>query len=159
MASTGAILYIKPRSAVTVAAGRTTGALLYLSVRFLSGLYSTSGVNASANLRNLKSWLPHISVPLVDGNGRMTQQWWNFFNFLANTKVGGPEAPNVPDIVTTVETTQTQAATVAATVTGVVQQASQNAESLAATVQVAQDAGLSGASQIPPVQRTSFLEP
>jgi hypothetical protein len=157
MASTGAILYIKPRSFVTVKANRSTGAVLYSAVRFVSGIYTATDIAASANLANLKSWLPHRSVPVVQKDGTMTDAWYRFFDFLANVKIGGPAASTLPDVASAVVTVQEQAATVAQSAAGLEQQVAQNAESLGATVEVARNNSLTGANSIPYPQRTNQL--
>src|SRR4051794_37790139 len=92
--TTGLVLYINPRANVTVAANHITGVVLYHSVRAVSGLYSVTGVAASADTTNLKSWLPHISVDIVDKNGKCDPQWYRFFHYFANVKMGGPNAPS-----------------------------------------------------------------
>lgn len=159
MATTGAVVYINPRSEVTVAAGRRTGALLHIATRFVSGLYSETGVSPSTDQTNLKAWLPSRHIKVLNVDGTMSDPWYRFFHYLANIKLGGPNSATLPDIETTVTTAQSQAATVAATTAGLTQQVAQNAESLAATVEVAESNALAGATQIPRVQRTSGIQP
>ncbi len=81
-----------------------------------------------------------------------TQSWFQFFDYVVNTLLGGPSAPTLADVTTAVTTASAQSASSAATVTAVSQQVQANAESLAATVQVAVNNSLTGAAQIPPVQ-------
>lgn len=160
MASTGAILYLRPRVAATLAAKRLTGAVVFISPRMASGPWSTAGsITASRNLKSLKTWLPPANVPIGYVNGDPSKPvlidsktWYLFVDYLVNTVLGGPSAPTLADVTTAVTTASVQSASSAATVTAVSQQVQANAESLAATVQVAQNNSLSGASQIPPVQ-------
>lgn len=159
MASTGAVLYIKPRSVAAVKPGRHTGGVIYIAARFLTGLYSEPGITASANLSGLKAWLPPAHVPVVKQDGLMAEQWYRFFNYLANTKLGGPNSSTLPDIATTVVTASERAAVVEVVTAGLTQQTAQNAEALATTVEVVQNNSLTGASAIPPVQRTSGMLP
>jgi hypothetical protein len=142
-----------------VAPGRRSDAVLYTAIRFLSGIYTATEVTASANLVNLKSWLPHRSVPVVQKDGTMTDAWYRFFDFLANVKLGGPAASTLPDVASAVVTVQEQAATVAQSTAGLEQQVAQNAESLGATVEVARNNSLTGATAIPYPQRTNQLAP
>jgi hypothetical protein len=159
MASTGAVVYVRHRISGATAAKRSSGVVVFAPFRSLSGLYTAAAINASANLANLKSWLPHRSVPVVQQDGTMTDAWYRFFDFLANVKIGGPAASTLPDVASAVVTVQEQAATVAQSAAGLEQQVAQNAESLGATVEVAKNNSLTGASSIPTPQRTNQLAP
>jgi hypothetical protein len=158
MASTGAVLYVKPRAFVTVSANHKTSAVLYLSARFLSGIYTATGVTASANLRGRKSWMPHRGERWVDEQGRPTDEFFRFVDYLANTMIGGPSGATLPDVVETVTTTQAQASTVAEVVAGVSQQVVQNAEAGAVLREAAVTAGVATAAALPPFQITSQME-
>jgi hypothetical protein len=158
MASTGAVLHLKPRTFVTVSANRRTGMTLHLSVRFLSGLYSTTGVTASVDPRGRKSWMPHRSDKWMNADGTPTEEFFQFVNYLANTKLGGVSAPTLPDVVTTVTTAQEQASTAAAVATGASQQVTQNAEAGAALREAAIVAGVASAASLPVFQITNQLE-
>lgn len=129
-----------------------TGAVLYLPVRFWANSTSV-GVVPSTNQANLKTWLPPIGVPIADKDGTMNVQWYRFFNYFANVKAGGPEAPTVTDIAASATVAQAQATSTAQTLTAVTQVVVQNAEALSATVEVAQSNALTGATQIPNVRR------
>jgi hypothetical protein len=158
VAITGAVLYLKPRLSVTVSARRRTGVTWYLSPRFLSGLYSTTGVTSSTDLRGRKTWMPHRSDKWVNADGTPTEEFFQFVNFLANTKLGGVSAPTLPDVVTTVTVAQEQATTVSAVVSGVGQQVSQIAGAAAALREAAITAGVATASALPVFQITNQLE-
>jgi hypothetical protein len=158
MASTGAVLYIKPTVYGTNTAARKTSAVLYLSPRMVSGLYSATTVTASADLSNLRPNLPPQRAPMgwvmVQGQRvpvEFDSAFWNFLRFQFETKLGGMNGATLPDVVTTVETTQAQSATTSQTVVAVAQQAQANAESLDVTRQVLRNSTLAGADQIPPV--------
>jgi hypothetical protein len=166
MATTGAVLYIKPRAFVTVSARRRTGASLYISARFLSGLYSTTGVTASTNSRNRKVFPPSVgdAIGYVMLNGQrlpvlMDEQFRRFLvDEIHERRLGGSNGATISDIETTVTTTQEQAATVSAVVTGVSQQVAQNAEAAAVLREAAVTAGVASSTALPPFQLTNQLE-
>jgi hypothetical protein len=136
---------------------RTTNCVLYFPLR-LWAITSSVGIVPSGDTSNLKSILPHSSVPVVASDGTMAPVWYRAISYMANIQLGGPSAPTVPDVVASVTATQTQAASAAATASGLTQQVANNAESLQSVVEVAQDNSLSGADQIPPVQRSNQVE-
>lgn len=159
MASTGAVLYVRPRFTSGVTPGRSSGAVLYVGVRAVSGVYQT-GVVDSANRRMADAWLPSANVPIgwVTVNGVSLpvridiQSWYRFLHTVAEIKLGGFTGNTVPDVVAAVETTQADAVTNAQRVSAVASQALTNAESLDVARQVIINNALTGASQIPPVQ-------
>ena len=155
MPSTAAVLLLKPRVVDTVRANRATKVNLDFSPRVISGLYSSTGIPAGANLKNALAWLPSIRVPLADPSGCMTPEWYRFMNYLCTTVLGGPSGSTVADIATAVVTSSTTAATATQNAVALTQQADANAQSIAAVVQVIQTAALPGASQVPPVQLTN----
>jgi hypothetical protein len=158
MASTGAVLYVKTQTYGTTSSARPTGAALYISPRFVSSLYSATSVTASSDLSNQRPNLPPARSPVgwvtVDGKRLPVEfdaQFWNFLRFQHEVKLGGMNGATLPDVVTTVETTQAQSATTSQTVVAVAQQAQANAESLDVARQVLRNSTLTGADQIPPV--------
>jgi hypothetical protein len=155
MASTGAVLYLRPRLGATVSPGRRTGAALYIPVRLLAGLFTSSGVDASRDTDSLRAFLPNANVPVLQANGTFNTSWYRFFQRFVDVFLGGAGALTIADIITAVTTSQEQAAQLSAIVTAVSQQTQANAESLSAVVEVAQNNSLTGAEQIPPVQRTN----
>jgi hypothetical protein len=155
MATTAAVLRIRPRLPVSVSAGRRTSANFDLSVRLVSGVYSASSIPASTNLSNLRAWLPSIRVPLVDERNCMTTEWYRFIHYVVETVLGGADGSTVSDIATAVVTSSATSATVSQAAVALTQQADANAQALAAAVQVVQTAALPGASQIPIVQLTN----
>lgn len=150
MATTDAVLFIRPQTNISVATGRTSGVVLYIAPRFSSGA-AQSGVPASANETNLKAWLPPPRHPLVDSQGFIDPRWYRFFEYLTEKRLGGASGPSLNDIAATITTVKDQAVSDALTISGLLQQATANAESLSTTVQVIRDNSLPGASQIPPV--------
>lgn len=161
MASTGAVVYLRPRVAATYIPARSTSALTYLTPRVLSGLWTASGVSASADLANLRAWLPPQRTPfawVTVGGQRLpvyidATTWYRFFQFVADVRLGGADGATIPDIVAAVVSSLSQSATTAAVASITAQQTQANAEALAATVQVVQTASLPGSTQIPPVQQ------
>lgn len=168
MASTGAVLYIRPRFSATLKSNRATAAVVFLSPRMVSGPWSTAGeIPASRQLKSLRTWLPPAEIPIGYVNNDRSkpviidaQTWYSFFNYLVNVVLGGPNAPTLADVTTAVTVATEQSAESAAIVSAVSQQVVANAESLAATVEVAQNNALPGANQIPPVQKYGYgVEP
>lgn len=155
MATTTAVLQIRPRAGVVLSANRRTAASFDVGVRFLSGIYSTTHIPASANLKNALAWLPSIRVPLIDSGGLMTPEWYRFMNYLCTTVLGGPTGSTVADIATAVVTNSASAASATQAAASLTQQADANAQAIAAAVQVIQTAALPGATQIPAVQLTN----
>jgi hypothetical protein len=135
-----------------------SGAVFYIPIRMVSGLWSATGITASANLENLQAWLPPRRQPMgwvTIGGTRYPVDWddtlYRFLQFVSEIKLGGIAGPTLPDVVTTVTETQATAAAASASVTELAQQTTTNAEALAATVQVVTVNSLSGANQIPQV--------
>ena len=165
MASTGAVFYVRPRMAGSVVANHTSGAVLYLSPRFVSGLYSTPGVLASTNNRNRKVFPPSVGEVIgyvtVNGQRLPVELSENLRRFLVDEihdrRLGGSNGATITDIETTVTTTQEQAATVSAELTGIAQQVLQNAEAATVLREAAVTAGVASASS-PTFQRYNQLE-
>ncbi len=154
MASTGAVVYLRTYEVGGTSAARSSGAVVYLPHREVSGVYQV-GVGSTAARPNDVAWLPSAQTPIaaLDGRGNyvMTAAWYRFFQHLAEVKFGGRSAPSLPDVITTVETTQAAAVQNGQQVTALTQQSQANAESLAVVRQVAVNNALTGADQIPPV--------
>lgn len=169
MASTGAVLYLRPRIEVALTAAHQTGAVVFIAPpRLVTGPFSSAGeIPASRNLAALKTWLPPSEIPIGYLNNDRTkpviidaQTWYAFLNYFVNTFIGGPSAPTLADVTSAVTTASAQSAASAAQVTVVQQAVAANAESLGAVVEVAQANDLQGASQIPPVVKYGYgLEP
>ena len=121
-----------------------TGAIVYLPLRAVSGLWS-GGVTAADDYTDLKAWLPPARQPIAyEDRGRLlvNPTWYRFFWFLCEVKLGGIDGPTVPDVSAAVDATVATSSTASATANAVAQQASQNAASLAATVDVARNNSL-----------------
>lgn len=113
-----------------------------------------TGITQSAAAANQKLQLPtnqFIGTVEKDGRVRMSQDWFRFFHDLFEQRLGGTQGDSIPDISTTVVSTREQAIAAQNGVSVVSQQVDANAQTLAATVQVAQTNSLAGSSQIPPV--------
>lgn len=155
MASTGAVCYVRPRAVAAGSSGRGTGAIAYLSVRSVSGLWSVPGVQASQDTRGALTWLPSESQPLgfvnKDGSVRINPYWYRFFNTVANVKLGGINGATVPDVASTVTATIETAAAAEAQVAAVTQQVQTNAEAAYVMRNVIKQASLAGSDQIPEV--------
>lgn len=139
----------------------TTSAISYILPRSTGGVWTQTEVQTSSNAVGnlLPSSLQPIGYVMVNGQRLPVQidtlAWHPFLRAVADY-LGNLQGPRLPDVVSSVETTQAQAVQASAQVSAVAQQSQANAEALAATVQVAQNAGLAGASQIPPVVLTNY---
>lgn len=137
--------------------GDFTTSVFYLPLRaYADGMSGT--VDPTTALDNLRSLLPSQRTPLSNPDSTMSSQWYRFFDYMVNQYLGGLTQPTVADIVASVEATQASVNASAEATQLIAQQAQANAESLAAVVQVTQNASIPGASQIPPVS-LSYLEP
>jgi hypothetical protein len=154
MASTGAVFYVRPYGVAAGMVARTTGVVMYLPIRAVSGVYQT-GVGSTQTRPNDVAWLPSAQTPIgraqPDGTVVMDPAWYRAFQHLFEVKLGGRAAPSLPDVVTTVESTQAAAVQNGQQVGALTQQSQANAESLNVVRQVVQNNALVGAAQIPPV--------
>ena len=146
----------------------TTTAILYFAPRDLTGLYAQSGITTSVNAQNLRSWLPRPQVPLgyVYINGQRypvqidEQTWYKFLFTVAEIRLGGITGAVLGDVVKAITNSQAQSSVVSQNLTALTNQASANASSLLATVQVSQQAALGGAVSIPkPVTYVPYKDP
>jgi hypothetical protein len=132
----------------------SSGAVLFLTIRGVSGVYQ-QGVGNGTSRPNDVAWLPSAQTPIgrakPDGTVVMDPAWYRAFQHLFEVKLGGRSAPSLPDVVTTVETTQAAAVQSGQQVGALTQQSQANAESLNVVRQVVQNNALTGAAQIPPV--------
>ena len=154
MASTGAVFYVRPYAVAAGIAARSTGAVMYLPIRAVSGVYQT-GVSSTQSRPNDVAWLPSAQTPIgrakPDGSVVMDPAWYRAFQHMFEVKLGGRSAPSLPDVVTTVENTQAAAVQSGQQVSALTQQGQANAESLNVVRQVVQNNALAGSAQIPPV--------
>lgn len=112
------------------------------------------GINVSSESAKEQLQIPQSMTvgTLPDGTPvTMSPEWFRFWSVMFNQRLGGPQGDSIPDITTTVVSTRTQAIAATNGVAAVSQQVDANAQSLAATVQVAKNNSLAGAAQIPPV--------
>lgn len=134
----------------------STGAVFYIPFRFVSGVYQSGIVSTSSRAT---SWLPAPTTPLgyVNAQGQVIVYpvWRQFLEALSD-RLGGAEGPRVPDVATSVLTTQAAAIQATAQVAAVAQQSQANAEALAATVEVVTNNALVGAEQIPDVVLSNY---
>lgn len=117
-----------------------------------------TGVQQSANAANQKLQLPSsqfIGTVQADGRVMISPDWFRFLHDMFEQRLGGSQGDSIPDISTAVVSTRDQAIAATNGVSSVSQQVNANAQTLAATVQVAQNNSLAGAAQIPPVVYSS----
>jgi len=101
--------------------------------------------------------LPHPRTPLVDSAGRMAPEWWRFFEALYERKLGGSQTVSLQDVQSGLTSQQAVTDTASFNTNALHQQAVANAAALVAAVQVVQNAGLAGASNIPQIQQQANL--
>ena len=137
----------------------SSGAVLFLTIRGVSGVYQ-QGVGNGTSRPNDVAWLPSAQTPIgrakPDGSVVMDPAWYRAFQHLFEIKIGGRFAPSLPDVVTTVESTQAAAVQSEQQVGALTQQSQANAESLNVARQVLQNNALPGAAQIPPVVMSPY---
>lgn len=119
---------------------------------------SSSTVDATQDLENLRSLLPSQRQQVTNPDGTMNAAWYRFFDFFVNVFAGGPSAPTMADVQAAIENALSELQTQQQTTALIAAQSQTNAEALAATVEVVQNNALTGASSIPSVSRT-YLEP
>lgn len=153
MASTGAVVYLRTYGVTGTSAARTTGAVSYLPLRAVSGVFQT-GVGATTRQNDVQ-WLPGAQTPIgrvrPDGLVTIDPVWYRALQHIFEVRLGGRAAPTLPDVITTVETTQAAAVQSGQQVSALTQQSQANAESLSVVRQVVQNNSLTGSDQIPPV--------
>lgn len=135
----------------------TTAAYVYIPVRMLSGVWTQTGVTDDES--NLKTWLPPARQPIAyqqNGQWLCDPTWYRFFQYVAEIKLGGVNAPSIPAVASATTAIAETAASAQTQVSAVIQQGQTNAEALAAARQVLQDNSLAGADQIPPVQLSPY---
>lgn len=128
-----------------------------------AGVFATaSPYRANQNINqqtdvNLKAWLPPQRVRLVGADGLMSWEWYRFFQYVAEKRLGGPTAPSIMDLSSNVIAAKSDAATANANTAALAVQTQTNAEALEVTRQVVVNNNLPGAVQIPPVDRDFTL--
>jgi hypothetical protein len=135
----------------------SSGAVCFLTIRGVSGVYQ-QGVGNGTSRPNDVQWLPNAQNPVgwvMVGGQKLPVQFdpvfYRALQHLFEVKLGGRAAPSLPDVVTTVESTQAAAVQNGQQVGALTQQSQANAESLNVVRQVVQNNALVGAAQIPPV--------
>ena len=153
MASTGSVVYLRPR--FTTSAAGTTGSVLFLSSRASTGIYSSLAIS-QRNSRNRKVIRP-IGVPIADPQtGMMNPQWEQFFVYMEKTFLNMLKGPTLPDVASYVTSSQARSIAVSVFQEGLAQQVNANAQSQQAMVEVVKTAALPGSTQIPPVQLVNY---
>lgn len=147
MATTGAVLYLRPTLLGVTGARRSTGAALVISLRMPSGVFTNASIqNSSEN--QLKAWLPPPRVKLVDDNGLMRPEWYRFFRYIAEDRLGGANGPSVPDVASSLGDVQSAVTTNVGAVNVVAAAVNTNAGVLQSTVEVTKQNSLAGSDQI-----------
>ena len=127
----------------------STTAILYIPVRVVGGLFSAGRGGA---VSGTKSWLPAASVPVVGEGGRIAPEWYRFLTYLTEKVLGGASAATLPEVEGAVTKAEVSAIASYLIAQSNAQMNLNNAQALAAVVEVTKSNSLSGATQIPPVQ-------
>lgn len=134
-----------------VSAGRRTGGVFAVALRSLTGIFSAGAGFDNSSAQSLKSWLPPPRVAVVNpDNGLMTPEWYRFFRYIAEDRLGGASAPSIADVQTTVATVRDAVSTNVISVSAITDAVNANAQSLNTAIAVSQQNSLTGATQIPP---------
>lgn len=105
--------------------------------------------------RESVDWLPRADEMWFDvKTGRPTRRFFQFMREVAENRLGGPQGQTVPQVATSVASTQTAVVEVASFSQRVGQYAQGVAATVRATVEVAQTEGLAGAESIPETPST-----
>lgn len=134
-----------------------TGAVVYLPLRVLSGVWTTTGIQADE--QSLKAWLPPARQPIAyqqNNQWLCDPTWYRFFQYVAEIKLGGANGPTITEVADNAAATAQNAATTQTQISAVIQQGQTNAESLQAAIQVVQNSSLPGSDQIPPPQLSPY---
>jgi hypothetical protein len=160
MASTSAVVYLRPLFSDVTAANRQTTAVLYIPFRDVSGVYVGYGLQSDDSAASAKSMLPGPRTALGYVNGDRTKPvyideatWYRLLDYILNVKLGGIAAPSMADVAATVTTVQEAVTSTVTTVTDLTDMALQNAAVLDTVREVSQASDLDGAEQIPSVIR------
>lgn len=154
MASTSAVLYVRPRLLGVTVSEHSTAAVLFVALRNVTGIFSAGGGFDNTSEASIKAWLPPPRVAVVDTkSGLMTPEWYRFFRYIAEDRLGGASAPSIGDVENTVTAAQSAVTQNIVAISAVTEAVNTNAQSLQTTIQVAQQNSLAGANQIPaPIQ-------
>lgn len=106
--------------------------------------------NTSEAKRSAKPHLPKAQEKFLNADGTVSRNWYQALQWVFNEALGGLDAPTLPQVVATVTKTQAQVVESTNFVDQAVQFTRSVASTAIATAQVAQNAGLSGSSSIPP---------
>lgn len=151
MASTGAVMYLRPTISSLSAAARVTGAQMFLALRDSTAQFTSSGsgIASNTNLRNKRAMLPSRSVPLMDASGQVNQDWWNYFSFINGTFLRARIGPTMSDLADAITSSQANSSSSEAQLASLTQQVSAVAQSVQALREVAVTAGTPGAAAVP----------
>jgi hypothetical protein len=142
-----------PKALSVVVVAFTSAGVVYIPIRMVSGLWSVSGVAAS---KGELAWLPPARQPIgftdSRGNFNCDPAWYRFFEYVAETRLGGRQGPAIPAVAAVVAQTQVTAAASTTAVTELQQQTQANAEALFVVREVAVNNSLTGAGLIPQVE-------
>lgn len=138
-----------PYSAAQPAKARTSTCQTIAGAAMATGAVAWGG---SAAKRRQVNWLPSATTPVLDDQGCFTRQWYLFLVEVANKRLGGLEAPTVPDVATGQAKTQGQVLLVQSNADAAIAAVNACVVSTNTARDVAISNNLAGATQIPIVQ-------
>lgn len=158
MGTTTATAYFGLKPSAFLSIDGVSSVTAYFAPRFFAGIYSSQRVGRFDS-RDRKNSLPHSSVPIgfVTVNGKKLpveidrDTWYLFISDLINRRLGGSNAPTIPDIVNALLAMQGQGSAVATQTAALSQVVMANSAATSAAVEVIQSAAIPGSAQIPVV--------
>lgn len=148
MASVALVTVAGIQSVATPTKARSVDAVTSAGVASATGRVMWAG---SASPLSRVPWLPKANTTLSrDGGRTLAPEWDRALRWLFEQYIGGLNAPTIPQITNNVAETQVQVAATTNYTGQVAAYAQGIAATAAATAEVAQSNGLSGASSIPP---------
>jgi len=147
MAAAGCAISVGFRSSAEPGTTNSVSCATVAGFASASAPVAWAGKDAS---RKVSDWLPRIDEKVIDPRtGFFTTRWYNYLREVGE-RLGGVQGPSIVQVQTSVSDTQAQVAEVTNYAVQVSDYAQGVAATSAATAEVAQTNGLSGASSIPP---------
>lgn len=152
MATADCVISIGPSVSNTWAKTGVSNCVVFAGVGVAATRVTWAG---SAARRESVDWLPRADEMWFDARtGRPTRRFYQFMREVAENRLGGPQGQTVPQVATSVASTQTAVVEAVSFAQQVGQYAQGVAATVQATVEVAQTEGLAGAESIPETPST-----
>lgn len=152
MASSGAVVYVRPLVSGGATSIGASGAVVFMATRVSTGRYSSLVIGAGSTSRNRKVIRPDNSVPyMIQSGDGMTNNpaWSQWFQYIEQSFLDMLKGPTLPDVAQYVTVSEAQSIAANVVQHALAQQANANAQSILTIREVVQSAALPGAVQIP----------